>query len=157
MKKIFFVCMLFFLIFENSIASNNFALPPVTEKYCQWTVKDFAIEKPLCDYIGNASSGKAIASDSSKGNCLACHQLPIDGIEAFGTIGPPLDGVGSRLSAGYLRLRVVDTRSINPDSIMPGFYRNPALIHRPGKAYIGRTFLTAQQIEDVIAYLMTLK
>ncbi|MBT8118661.1 MAG: sulfur oxidation c-type cytochrome SoxX [Gammaproteobacteria bacterium] len=129
----------------------------VEEKYCKWEVKDYAIEKPLCGYIGNAERGKAIASDGSKGNCLACHQLPIDGIEAYGTIGPPLAGIGSRQSEAFIRLRVVDTRNINPMSIMPGFYRDPGLINRPGIHYIGRTFLTAQQVEDVIAYLVTLK
>ena len=130
---------------------------PPPEPYCQWQVKDAVIEKPLCGHVGDAGRGKAIASDGGKGNCLACHQLPIDDIEAYGTIGPPLQGVGTRLSEGYIRLRVVDTRNINPMSIMPGFYRDPGLINRPGKPYIGRTFLTAQQIEDVIAYLVTLK
>jgi sulfur-oxidizing protein SoxX len=131
-------------------------LPP-PEAYCDWQLKDFAIDEPLCGYQGDAARGKAIASDAGKGNCLACHQLPIEGIEAYGTIGPPLEGVGSRLPLGHMRLRVVDTRSISPMSIMPGYYRKPELINRPGKPYIGRTFLTAQQIEDVIAYLVTLK
>lgn len=127
------------------------------ETYCEWQLTNYAIEEPLCGYSGDADRGKEIASDGSKGNCLACHQLPIDGIEAYGTIGPPLEGVGSRLSEGFIRLRVVDTRNISPMSIMPGFYRKPSLINRPGKKYAGRTFLTAQQVEDVIAYLVTLK
>lgn len=127
------------------------------ETYCQWQVTDFSINEPLCGYAGNAERGKAIASDGSLGNCLACHQLPIDGIEAYGTIGPPLAGIGSRQTEGFIRLRVVDTRNINPMSIMPGFYRNPDLINRPGKPYIGKTFLSAQQVEDVIAYLVSLK
>jgi sulfur-oxidizing protein SoxX len=139
-----------------STAAGAPSMPP-PEPYCQWKVDNYAIEKPLCGYVGDASRGKAIVSDGSKGNCLACHQLPIDGIEAYGTIGPPLEGIGSRQSEGFIRLRVVDTRNINPMSIMPGFYRNPSLINRPGKPYAGRTFLTAQQVEDVIAYLVTLK
>ena len=148
--------LLLFLTAFNSYADNNIAVTS-SETYCQWRVNDFAIEEPLCGYIGDASRGKAIATDGSKGNCLACHQLPVDGIEAYGTIGPPLEGIASRLSEGFIRLRVVDTRNINPMSIMPGFYRDPELINRPGKPYIGRTFLTAQQVEDVIAYLVTLK
>jgi sulfur-oxidizing protein SoxX len=83
--------------------------------------------------------------------------LPIAGIEAYGTIGPPLAGIAARLSVPQIRMRVVDSRDINPMSIMPGFYRDPRLINRPGKKYRGRTFLTAQQVEDVIAYLATLK
>ena len=155
MKK-FALILLLFLSACNSYADNN-KTATTAETYCQWRVNNYAIEEPLCGYIGDASRGKAIATDGSVGNCLACHRLPIDGIEAYGTIGPPLDGVASRLSKGYIRLRVVDTRNINPMSIMPGFYRDPELINRPGKPYIGRTFLTAQQVEDVIAYLVTLK
>lgn len=140
----------------TSLADSASNMPPA-EPYCQWQVDNFAIEKPLCGYVGEAKRGKAIVTDGSRGNCLACHQLPIDGIEAYGTIGPPLEAVASRLSEGYIRLRVVDTRSTNPMSIMPGFYRDPKLINRPAKDFAGRTFLTAQQIEDVIAYLVTLK
>ena len=129
--------------------------PP--EDYCQWKVVDYTIAEALCGLAGDPQRGREIASDGSSGNCLACHQLPIPGIEAYGTIGPPLAGIAARLSVPMIRLRVVDTRNINPLSIMPGFYRDPQLINRPGKAYRGRTFLTAQQVEDVIAYLATLK
>jgi sulfur-oxidizing protein SoxX len=83
--------------------------------------------------------------------------LPLAGVEAFGNIGPPLNGVGGRYSPGFLRLRVVDSKQLNPATIMPGYYRDPALIHRPAKMLEGHTFLTAQQVEDVIAYLVTLK
>jgi sulfur-oxidizing protein SoxX len=152
----YLLCFILLLLFNNSIADSD-AVDMEEEKYCQWEVTDYAIENPLCGYGGDAERGKAIASDGSKGNCLACHQLPIDGIEAYGTIGPPLAGIGSRQTEGFIRLRVIDTRNINPMSIMPGFYRDPKLINRPGKPYIGRTFLTAQQVEDVIAYLVTLK
>ena len=149
-----FFSMMFFI---NSSIADSESIIAAEKNYCQWEVKDYAIETSLCGYIGNAERGRAIASDGSSGNCLACHQLPIDGIEAYGTIGPPLAGIGSRQSEGFIRLRVVDTRNINPMSIMPGFYRDPELINRPGKPFIGRTFLTAQQVEDVIAYLVTLK
>ena len=133
---------------------SNMALPA---DYCPWEITDYAITRPLCGLSGDATRGKAIVSDSSRGNCLACHQLPIPGIEAYGTIGPSLEGIGTRLTEGQIRLRVVDTRQINPMSIMPGFYRDPRLIHRPGKQHAGRTFLDARQVEDVIAYLVTLK
>ncbi len=128
-----------------------------SDDYCRWKMVDYAIAEPLCGLAGESQRGREIVSDSGRGNCLACHQLPIPGVEAYGTIGPPLTGIASRLSTAMIRLRVVDTRNINPMSIMPGFYRDPNLINRPGKAYRGRTFLTAQQVEDVIAYLATLK
>ena len=136
------------------LADDTAALP---ENYCSWEVVDYAIEKPLCGLGGDVQRGKKIVSDGHLGNCLACHQLPIDGIEAYGTIGPSLDGIASRFTEPQIRVRIVDTRNINPMSIMPGFYRDPRLINRPGKPYRGKTFLTAQQVEDVIAYLVTLK
>lgn len=130
---------------------------PLSEDYCRWEMVDYGIPKSLCGLAGDTGRGQAIVSDSHQGNCLACHELPIPGIEAYGTIGPPLSGIAARLNESQIRLRVVDSRHINPLSIMPGFYRDPRLIHRPGKRYAGRTFLTAQQVEDVIAYLVTLK
>jgi sulfur-oxidizing protein SoxX len=125
--------------------------------YCRWVMVDYGIPEPLCGLTGEAGRGRAIVSDGHLGNCLACHELPIPGIEAYGTIGPPLQGIAARLSEPQIRLRVVDSRHINPMSIMPGYYRDPRLIHRPARRYVGKTFLTAQQVEDVIAYLVTLK
>jgi len=136
------------------MADDTAMLP---EDYCKWGVVDYAIEQPLCGLSGDARRGKQIVSDGHLGNCLACHQLPIQGIEAYGTIGPSLHGIASRFTEAQIRIRIVDTRNINPMSIMPGFYRDPRLINRPGKPYRGKTFLTAQQVEDVIAYLVTLK
>lgn len=138
----------------SGVANGQDSLP---DDYCRWEVVDYAIGEPLCGLAGNTQRGREIVSDSSRGNCLACHQLPIPGVEAYGTIGPPLAGIAARLSVPQIRLRVVDTRNINPMSIMPGFYRDPRLINRPEEMYRGRTFLTAQQVEDVIAYLATLK
>jgi len=140
----------------NAIADTSAPLPPVAP-YCNWQVEDDAITRPLCDLRGNAARGEGIVSDSSRGNCIACHRLPVTHTNVFGTIGPSLIGVGSRLNEGQLRLRVTDTRQVNPMSIMPGFYRKPSLINRLAKRYAGRTFLTAQQVEDVVAYLKILK
>ena len=149
-----FIILLAALTPVTAIADDTTALP---ENYCSWEVVDYAIEKPLCGLSGDAQRGEKIVSDSQLGNCLACHQLPIPGIEAYGTIGPSLHGIASRFSEPQIRVRIVDTRNINPMSIMPGFYRDPRLINRPGKPYRGKTFLSAQQVEDVIAYLVTLK
>jgi sulfur-oxidizing protein SoxX len=132
-------------------------IPPPPEAYCKWEMTDYSIPSPLCGLKGDAGRGVKIVSDAAKGNCLACHQLPIEGVEAFGTIAPALAGISNRLGEAQLRLRVVDSRHLNPNSIMPGFYRDPSLINRPGKLYVGRTFLAAQDVEDVIAYLVTLK
>jgi len=139
-------------------ANAESPLPKVpAEDYCEWQATNYEIADPLCGLIGDVQRGRAIVSDSSKGNCVACHVLPLGHISVYGTIGPPLTGIAARYTEGQLRLRVTDTRQINPMSIMPGFYRHPSLINRPAKRYIGRTFLTAQQVEDVVAYLKTLK
>lgn len=127
------------------------------EDYCQWTVSNYEISEPLCGLSGDVQRGRGIVSDSSRGNCIACHVLPLEHISVYGTIGPALTGIGGRYTESQLRLRVTDMRQINPMSIMPGFYRDPSLINRPDKRYIGRTFLTAQQVEDVVAYLATLQ
>jgi sulfur-oxidizing protein SoxX len=155
------------MIFRASLLLLSFAcvsLPAqaegtaaLSDDYCKWEIVDYKIEQPLCGLTGDPQRGQAIVTDSHKGNCLACHQLPIEGIEAYGTIGPPLANVGSRMTEAQIRTRIVDTRNINPMSIMPGFYRDPRLINQPGAQYRGKTFLSAQQVEDVIAYLVTLK
>ena len=125
--------------------------------YCNWTAKDFAIEAPLCDLVGDAQRGRALAADSHAGNCLACHQMPIPEEPFHGTIGPPLHGLGARYSEAQIRLRIVDEQQINPMTIMPAFYRDPKTTNRIAGDFWGKTFLTAQQVEDMVAYLVTLK
>ena len=133
------------------------AQPPLPEGYCEWDMQELAITAPLCGLQGDPGRGRAIAADEHGGNCLACHQLPIPEAAFHGTVGPPLHGVGARYSAAQLRARVVDEQQINPFTIMPGFYRDPRHANRVADAYWGKTFLTAQQVEDVVAYLVTLK
>lgn len=125
--------------------------------YCVWEVRDFAIEAPLCGLSGDPGRGRAIAADSHGGNCLACHRMPIPEEDFHGTIGPPLDGIGTRYTPAQIRLRIVDEQQVNPMTIMPGFYRDPSKANRVADAYWGKTFLSAQQIEDLVAYLVTLK
>jgi sulfur-oxidizing protein SoxX len=73
-----------------------------------------------------------------------------------GTIGPSLDGVGDRLSAGRIRLQLVDARTLNPDTVMPPYYVVDGL-NRIGRQWQGRPALSAQQIEDVVAFLASLR
>lgn len=125
--------------------------------YCTWQVRDFAIEMPLCGLLGDPIRGRELAIDSHAGNCLACHQMPIPEQQFHGTIGPPLGGVGARYSAAQIRLRIVDEQQVNPMTIMPGFYRHPKNTNRIADSYWGKTILTAQQIEDLVSYLVILK
>ncbi len=114
-----------------------------------------AIPAPLVDAPGDAARGQAIAVDRARGNCLACHALPVPE-PLQGNVGPDLGGAASRLSEGELRLRVVDPKTVNAETAMPAYYRVDGLF-RVRQDMVGRPILAAQEIEDVVAYLRTLK
>jgi L-cysteine S-thiosulfotransferase len=113
------------------------------------------IMAPLTDQPGDPARGKEIMLDPARGNCLICHPAPIAVVEFHGDVGPDLAGVGRRYDVGELRLRVVDARRLNPASVMPAYHRTDGL-HRVLKEYRGKPILTKQEVEDVVAYLMTL-
>ena len=119
-------------------------------------VDDAAIPQALTDQPGDPENGRAVVIHRQKGNCLACHTMPIPEQSFHGEIGPDLSGVANRYNAGELRLRIVDPKVINPGTIMPAYYRTNGL-HRVLEKFEGKTMLTAQEVEDVIAYLQTLK
>ena len=125
--------------------------------YYKWKVTNYAINEPLGGLTGNAERGRAIAGSQSRGNCLACHVLPIPEEAFFGNLGPPLTGIGARLPTAMIRLHVVDQSYFNPETVMPGYYRPPQQLNRVAKGLEGQTWLTAQEIEDVVAYLASLK
>jgi sulfur-oxidizing protein SoxX len=115
-----------------------------------------AIPQPLTGASGDPVAGRAIVVDRRLGACLLCHTGPFAEERFQGTLAPDLSGAGSRWSAGQLRLRLVDATRVNPDTIMPPYYRVDGLT-RVGSAWLGRPILTAQQVEDVIAFLGTLR
>ena len=115
-----------------------------------------SIPKPLADKPGNTGRGRAIVANRSVGLCLLCHAGPIAEERFQGDLAPSLAGAGGRWSVAQLRLRIVDGARLNPDTIMPPYYRTTGL-QRVAKPFEGRTILTAEQIEDVVAYLATLK
>ncbi len=114
------------------------------------------IDKSLTGQPGDPVNGRKLAIDRKLGNCLACHVLPIPEQPFHGDVGPDLSETGGNLSEGELRLRIVDSKVLNPDTIMPAFYRNDGF-ERVLKKFQGKTMLSAQQVEDIVAYLMTLK
>lgn len=114
------------------------------------------IPAPLADAPANAQRGRAVALNPEQGNCLICHAMPVPGVRGFGNVGPPLDGVGSRLSAAQLRLRIVDPRRVNGATVMPAYYRVDGL-HRVAPQHAGRPVLGAQDVEDLVAWLLTLR
>lgn len=118
-------------------------------------VVGFEIPNPLTDEPGDPARGEMIARDVSNATCLICHRMPIPEEPNPGNIGPDLAGVGARFTAGELRLRIVNPKLINPATVMPAYYTLEGLV-RVEEPYLGQTIYTAQDVEDVVAYLLTL-
>ncbi len=115
-----------------------------------------SIDKSLTGQPGDPANGRKLAINRKLGNCLACHVLPIPEQPFHGDVGPDLSEAGGTLSEGAIRLRIVNSKVLNPDTIMPAFYRNDGF-ERVMKKFQGKTMLNAQQVEDIVAYVMTLK
>jgi len=119
-------------------------------------VDDNSIPKSLTGKSGDPANGRKLAINRKKGNCLACHAMPIPEQQFHGETAPSLYGVGNRLSAGELRLQIVNSKVTNEDTMMPSFYRTFGF-NRPLKKFVGKSILEAQDVEDIVAYLLTLK
>jgi sulfur-oxidizing protein SoxX len=115
-----------------------------------------AIPQSLTGQPGDALRGRAIVVNRQKGLCLLCHTGPFAEERFQGDLAPTLAGAGSRWNEGQLRLRLVDSRRVNANTIMPSYYRIDSL-NRVGAAWQGKPVLTAAEIEDVVAFLLTLK
>jgi sulfur-oxidizing protein SoxX len=115
-----------------------------------------AIPQSLTGEPGNPERGRAIVVNRQVGLCLLCHTGPFPDQRFQGTLAPDLGGAGARSSEGQLRLRIVDASQLKPDTIMPPYYRIDGLT-RVAPAFQGKPILTAEQIEDVVAFLMTLR
>ena len=113
-----------------------------------------AIPRSLTGQPGDPERGREVVVSREFGNCLLCHRMPIPGERFQGTIGPDLAGVAARLSEGQIRLRIVDASRLNPETIMPPYYRLEGL-RRVLAASRGKPVLTAEQVEDVVAFLLT--
>lgn len=142
------IVLISFVLISPSYSEQNFY---------PWKIENYAIKKPFGGFNGNAQRGRKIVINKDKGNCLACHSLPIPEESFHGTVGPPLHGLASRLTKGQIRLRVADEQKVIPTTIMPGFYKDPKENNRVDDDFWGKPVLSAQEAEDVIAYLMTLK
>jgi sulfur-oxidizing protein SoxX len=115
-----------------------------------------AIPAPLTATPGDAARGRAIVVNRRVGLCLLCHSGPFPEEKLQGNLAPDLAGAGSRASPGQLRLRLVDASRLNPDTIMPAYYRVDGL-DRVAPAFRGKPIFSAQQIEDVVAFLASLR
>lgn len=121
-----------------------------------FTVVGDAIPDSLTGAPGNPERGRAIVVNRQVGLCLLCHTGPFPDERFQGTLAPDLAGAGARATEGQLRLRIVDASRLKPDTIMPPYYRLDGLT-RVATAFQGKPILTAEQIEDVVAFLMTLR
>ncbi len=115
-----------------------------------------AIPESLTGAKGDPVRGRAIVASRQVGLCLLCHSGPFPEERFQGNLAPDLRGAGARWSEGQLRLRIVDSSRINPATIMPAYHRSEGLA-RVAPAWRGKPVLSAQQIEDVVAFLMTLR
>jgi len=114
-----------------------------------------AIPASLTGAPGNAARGRALVVERTS-TCILCHNGPFPEQKFQGDLAPNLAGAGSRWSAGQLRLRLVDASRLNATTIMPSYYRVDGL-DRVGLAWRGKPILSAEQIEDIVAYLVTLR
>jgi L-cysteine S-thiosulfotransferase len=115
-----------------------------------------AIPASLTGSAGDAARGRAIVTNRQTGLCLLCHSGPFPEERFQGDLAPDLRGAGSRWSEAQLRLRIVDSSRLNPATIMPSYYRIEGLT-RVAPAWRAKPVLTAEQIEDVVAFLVTLR
>lgn len=120
------------------------------------TVVGDSIPQSLTGEPGDAGRGRAIVANRQAGLCLLCHTGPFPEERFQGSLAPSLSGAGARWSEGQLRLRIVDAGRLNPATIMPPYYRTDGL-ERVARAFAGKPILSAAQVEDVVAFLMTLK
>ncbi len=137
-----------FLAFLPGAASAQ-ALAP-------YVIEHGEIRASLTGKAGDPARGRAIVGERQKGLCLLCHSGPFPEERFQGDLAPTLNGVGARMSEGEIRLRMVDGGKVNPQTIMPAYYRVDGLT-RVAPALRGKPVLNAQEIEDVVAYLLTLK
>ena len=126
------------------------------EELRPYTIVGDAIPDSLTGAAGDPLRGRAIVLDRRLGACLLCHTGPFPEEKFQGTLAPDLSGAGLRWSEGQVRLRLVDPTRLNPDTIMPAYYRAEGLT-RIGLAWRGKPILTAAEIEDVIAFLVSLR
>ncbi len=117
-----------------------------------------AIPAPLTDTPGDPKEGAKVVVERRLGNCLSCHEIDVlRGEEFHGDVGPPLNGVAGRWDTATLRMIVVNPKKVfGEDTVMPAFYRVDGL-NRVRPEFVGKPILTAQQVEDVVTFLTTLR
>lgn len=121
-----------------------------------YQIEGDGIAQPLGGAQGDAGRGRSLVVNRQQGLCLLCHSGPFPEERFQGNLAPSLAGAGSRWSVAQLRLRLVDSRRLNPQSIMPAYHRSEGL-QQVARAWQDKPLFSAQQVEDVVAFLATLK
>jgi L-cysteine S-thiosulfotransferase len=138
------------------IAVAGLALPCAAQQELRtYVVRGDAITDSLTGKPGDATRGRALVVERTS-TCILCHSGPFPETKFQGDLAPSLAGAGSRWSEGQLRLRLVDASRLNAATIMPSYYRLDGLV-RVGAAWRGKPILSAEQIEDVVTYLVSLR
>jgi L-cysteine S-thiosulfotransferase len=128
---------------------------PAVAQSLSYTVSGDGIDQSLTGTPGDATPGRALIAERSS-TCILCHSAPLPEVRFQGDLAPNLAGAGRRWSIPQLRLRLVDASRLNPATIMPSYYRVDGL-QRVGRPWQGKPILSAEQIEDIVAYLATLR
>ena len=140
-----------------SLAGALLALPGVAaaQELRNYAIVGDAIPESLTRAKGHATRGRALVVERSS-TCILCHSGPFPEQKFQGDLAPDLSGSGKRWSEGQLRLRLVDASRLNAETIMPAYYRIDVL-NRVGQTWRGKPILSAEQIEDILTYLVTLR
>jgi L-cysteine S-thiosulfotransferase len=147
-------CVAFGSVSAHAEASIERVSEPNLKTYT--IVDGMSIPASLSGKAGDAVNGKKVFVHQKKGNCLTCHTAPIPEEQFHGKVGPDLAGVGARMSEGEIRLRIVNPKVLNPETLMMAFYKTHGL-KQVNKSFVGKPMLNEQEVEDIVAYLMTLK
>jgi sulfur-oxidizing protein SoxX len=133
------------------------ALPEIAaaEALVPYKIVGDGIPESLTGTPGDAVQGRKLVLDRST-TCILCHSGPFPETRFQGDLAPDLTGSGTRWSVSQLRLRLVDASHFKADTIMPSYYRIDGLV-RVGKSWTGKPILNEAQIEDIVAYLATLR
>ena len=138
-----------------AVAALTLPGPAVAQSLLPYVVTGDAIAASLTGAPGDATRGRALVLNRTS-TCILCHSGPFPEEKFQGDLAPDLAGSGGRWSEGQLRLRIVDASRLNPATIMPSYYRIDGL-QRVGPAWRGKPILSAEQIEDIVAYLASLR
>lgn len=137
------------------IASLAFTSLAGADELAPYTIVGDGIPESLTGSAGNATRGRALMLARTT-TCILCHSGPFPETRFQGDLAPDLTGAGNRWSASQLRLRLVDASRFNAETIMPSYYRNDGLV-RVGRNFAGKPILSAAEIEDIVAFLATLR